>query len=44
MRFDRTLGRLTVDQLTNFFECVRLTAPAVRFLSSDDPVRRSFNA
>ena len=44
MRFNRTLGRLTVDHTNQFEECVRLTAPAVRFLRCDDLVRRPFNA
>jgi len=44
MRFDRTLSQLIVGQKNESEECVRLTAPAVRFLRCDDPVRRPFNA
>ena len=44
MRFNRTLCRLTVGHTSEFKECVRLTALAVRFLRCDDPVRRPFNA
>jgi hypothetical protein len=36
MRFDRTLGQLTVGHTNQARECVRLTALTVRFLSCGD--------